>query len=105
MGIFSGHVHNYERTYPIANGKVTSTSYHNAPSYMEVIVGDAGQPEGVSKFNTTGPFADWSVVRYDAGNGFSTVKVTPTSFTMVHREAKRDGTLGKIIDSFTLTKS
>lgn len=99
----SGHVHNYERTYPVAQGKVASTSYHNAPSYMEVIVGNGGQPEQTVPFNTTGPFADWSAKRYD-GYGFSLVNVSPKTFKMTHYEAKLDGSLGRVIDEFTLSK-
>ena len=54
----SGHVHNYERTYPVAHGKRTSTSYHNAPSFFQIIIGNAGQPEVPTEFNP-GPYPDW----------------------------------------------
>ncbi|RCH96017.1 hypothetical protein CU097_011539 [Rhizopus azygosporus] len=98
----SGHVHNYERTYPVAHGKVTSKSYHNAPSFFQLIIGNAGQPEGPAPFGN-GPFPDFSAVRYE-GYGFSTFKVSPTSLEMIHRKANLDGTLGGIIDHFTVTK-
>ncbi|KAG0176989.1 hypothetical protein DFQ29_005370 [Apophysomyces sp. BC1021] len=99
----SGHVHNYERTYPVAKGLTTSTSYHNAPSFFQLLVGNGGQPEGAVPFNKTGPYPDWSVVRY-GGYGFSTIKVSPTSMEIKHHEAKMDGHLGRLIDNFTVTK-
>ncbi|KAI7884965.1 Metallo-dependent phosphatase [Lichtheimia hyalospora FSU 10163] len=101
--VIAGHVHNYERTLPVAKGQVTCQSYHQPNSYVQVIVGNAGQPEGAESFNTTGPWADWSAKRY-GGNGFSTVKVTPQSFSMTHHQANQDGTLGSVIDSFTISK-
>lgn len=70
---------------------------------MHIVVGNAGQPEGFESFNATGPWAAWSAKRY-GGNGFSTVKVTPESFSMIHHQANQDGTLGSVIDSFTISK-
>ncbi|KAF7731024.1 hypothetical protein EC973_001070 [Apophysomyces ossiformis] len=99
----SGHVHNYERTYPVAKGLRTSTIYHNAPSFFQLLIGNGGQPEGAVQFNKTGPYPDWSAVRYD-GYGFSTIKVSPTSMEIKHHEAKLDGRLGRLIDEFTITK-
>lgn len=98
----SGHVHNYERSYPVANDTRTATSYKNAPSYVQVITGDAGQPEGGSGF-ASGPYKDWSAVRY-SGYGFSTVRVSPTELTLTHHEAKEDGSLGRVVDEFTISK-
>ncbi|ORY93554.1 Metallo-dependent phosphatase-like protein [Syncephalastrum racemosum] len=100
--LLTGHVHNYERTYPVANDSRTAESYKNAPSYMQVITGNAGQPEGGAEF-TSGPYKDWSAVRY-SGYGFSTVRVSPTELTLTHHEAKKDGSLGRVIDEFTISK-
>ncbi|KAG1057141.1 hypothetical protein G6F46_001024 [Rhizopus delemar] len=81
----SGHVHNYERTYPVAH-----------------VIGNAGQPEGPSAFED-GPFPDYSAFRYDS-YGFSTFKVTPTSLHIIHHKANPNGSMGSIIDYFTVTK-
>ncbi|KAI8345347.1 Metallo-dependent phosphatase-like protein [Blakeslea trispora] len=99
---YSGHVHNYERTYPVAHGKRTSTSYHNAPSFFQIIIGNAGQPEGPTEFNP-GPYPDWSARRY-ASYGFSTFHVSPHALNIVHHQANVDGSLGGIVDQITVTK-
>lgn len=98
----SGHVHNYERTYPVAKNRRTATSYHNAPSFFQIVIGNAGQPEGATPFGP-GPFYDWSVTRY-GGYGFSTFDVSPTALHIVHHQAQTDGSLGGIIDEFSVTK-
>jgi hypothetical protein len=66
------------------------------------VIGNAGQPEGPSAFED-GPFPDFSAFRYDS-YGFSTVKVTPTSLHIVHHKANPNGSMGPIIDYFTVTK-
>ncbi|KAI8373126.1 Metallo-dependent phosphatase-like protein [Radiomyces spectabilis] len=99
----SGHVHNYERTYPVTNGTVTARTYTDAPSLFHLVVGNAGQPERPDLFNSTGPYADWSAFRFD-GYGYTDIKVTPTSLELIHRETKTDGTLGDIVDRVTVTK-
>jgi len=39
--IFAGHVHAYERTHPVLNGKLATS-----PSYIEINIGDGGNREG-----------------------------------------------------------
>ncbi|CAO3653658.1 unnamed protein product [Mucor hiemalis] len=97
----SGHVHNYERTYPVYKNKQTATSYHNAPSLFQIVIGNAGQPEGPTSF--TAPYPEWSAVRYGS-YGLSTFRVTPTALHIVHRAALTDGSLGDVIDQFSVTK-
>ncbi|CEP17620.1 hypothetical protein [Parasitella parasitica] len=63
----SGHVHNYERTYPVSKGNLITKSYHNAPSFFQIVIGNAGQPEGATQFGD-GPFPAWSATRYDKLN-------------------------------------
>ncbi|GAA5815790.1 hypothetical protein MFLAVUS_009305 [Mucor flavus] len=98
----SGHVHNYERTYPVSNNKRVSTSYHNAPSFFQIVIGNAGQPEGPTAFGE-GPFFDWSATRYGS-YGFSTFKVSPSALLITHYQAHEDGTVGNIVDQFSVTK-
>ncbi|KAG2224631.1 hypothetical protein INT45_007876 [Circinella minor] len=100
----TGHVHNYERTLPVAQGKVAGNgALHNAASYVEVINGNAGPPEATVMFNTTGPYEDWSAVRYDS-YGYSSVTVSPCFLEFTHHQVHLDGSLGNIVDRFTLTK-
>ncbi|KAK4517152.1 uncharacterized protein ATC70_000483 [Mucor velutinosus] len=98
----SGHVHNYERTYPVSKGNLITKSYHNAPSFFQIVIGNAGQPEGPTQFGD-GPFPAWSAKRYGSF-GFSTFRVTPTTMNIVHHQANVDGTLGGVIDQFTVSK-
>lgn len=98
----SGHVHSYERTYPVSKGKLVTKSYHNAPSFFHIVIGNGGQPEGPAQFGD-GPFPDWSATRY-TGYGFSTFRVTPTTVNIVHHQANVDGSLGGVIDQFTVSK-
>mmetsp|Transcript_3485 Transcript_3485/g.12698 ORF Transcript_3485/g.12698 Transcript_3485/m.12698 type:complete len:141 (+) Transcript_3485:826-1248(+) len=95
-----GHLHNYERTYPVLNGSVTSKSYDKPPSTVHVVAGMAGDNEGL----TPGFFKDtpaWSAVR-KAVLGY--VKVTVASATELQWEyiSAEDGTTQ---DSFTLTRA
>ncbi|KAI9261716.1 Metallo-dependent phosphatase-like protein [Sporodiniella umbellata] len=99
----SGHVHNYERTYPVANGKVTSKSYDNPPSMFQLVIGNGGQPEGADKFDEK-KVPDFSALRY-SGYGFSTFRITPTTMEIVHRKTLESGAMGDIVDSITITKN
>jgi len=54
-----GHVHDYERTYPLYQGKVMSTSYDNAPAPVHIVNGAAGNREGNDN-NFQKPSPDWS---------------------------------------------
>lgn len=98
-----GHRHNFERTYPVLKGKLSSTSYHNAPSPFEYLVGNSGNYELTIPFNTTGPFPDWSASRY-SGYGYSTVKATKHSLELTHWGVSNNGTNDHIVDYVIVTK-
>ncbi|KAI7890591.1 Metallo-dependent phosphatase-like protein [Mucor mucedo] len=98
----SGHVHNYERTYPVSKNKRIATSYHNSPSFFQIVIGNAGQPEGATPFGP-GPYNDWSAKRYGS-YGFSTFDVSRTAIHITHYQAHTDGSLGDVIDKFSVTK-
>eukprot|EP01091_Cochliopodium_minus_P006345 TRINITY_DN1622_c0_g2_i1.p1 TRINITY_DN1622_c0_g2~~TRINITY_DN1622_c0_g2_i1.p1 ORF type:complete len:422 (+),score=100.11 TRINITY_DN1622_c0_g2_i1:404-1669(+) len=46
---FAGHVHNYQRNYPIYNNTVVSNEYNNPNATIYIISGAAGQKEGLEK--------------------------------------------------------
>ncbi|KAI8086736.1 Metallo-dependent phosphatase-like protein [Halteromyces radiatus] len=100
----AGHVHNYERTYPLSNDTLQSTSYHNPPSFFQVINGNAGNPGAPTPFSPDDPHADWSAKRYGSF-GFSEFKVSPTTLKLTHHAVNTDGSLGQIIDQVSVTKS
>ncbi|ORZ15314.1 Metallo-dependent phosphatase-like protein [Absidia repens] len=100
----AGHVHNFERTYPIANNTLQSTSYRDPPSFFQVINGNAGQPEGPSAFAEGDPHANWSATRYGS-YGFSEFAVSPQSLELTHHAINTDGSLGNVVDYVKVTKT
>ncbi|CDH48539.1 isoform c [Lichtheimia corymbifera JMRC:FSU:9682] len=102
----SGHVHSYERTWPVSDNRATSMDYENPSSLVALIVGNAGEAEGNAEYNPAvaeEEFPDWKAFHY-GGYGFSSVKVSPSSLEFTHTEAKLDGSLGRVIDQFTIHK-
>lgn len=99
-----GHKHNYERTFPVRNNTLLTTSYHNAPSFFQVITGNAGNYEGPDQFDNTNPLPDWLGHRFQ-GYGFSTVQVSPHHLDLHHYQANIDGTLGKLQDHVRVSKT
>lgn len=96
-----GHVHNYERSYPIYEGNRTSTSYVNPSGLVHVIVGNAGCPEGVEKdFSKHQP--EWSAYRYDESTGYGVLKVAGKSQMTWTFHSSVDGA---VKDTFTITKN
>lgn len=91
----------------MARGQVTSTSYENAPSYFQLIIGNAGNYEQNQPFQgtATDPFytGPWSAFRY-VGYGLSTVSVTQDTLSFVHWQVEKDGSRGSPIDQFTAKK-
>lgn len=102
----SGHVHSYERTWPVSDNRATSMDYENPSSLVALIVGNAGEAEGNAEYNPAvaeEEFPDWKAFHY-GGYGFSSVKASPSSLEFTHTEAKLDGSLGRVIDQFTIHK-
>ena len=52
--VMSGHLHSYERTYPVRDGNVTGTSYLFPTAPVYCINGAAGQREGMNDFRRRG---------------------------------------------------
>ncbi|KAI8981413.1 Metallo-dependent phosphatase-like protein [Pilobolus umbonatus] len=96
-----GHTHHYERTCPVANGLITSTAYHNAPSFFQLVIGDGGQPEPDPSF--TGNLTSFSAKRFE-GFGFSTFTLSKNTLRSKHYQVNVDGSLGRVIDDFKVTK-
>jgi hypothetical protein len=101
--MYSGHKHNYERTYPLKDSNAVSASYHNSPSFLQVITGNAGNHEGPESF-TEAEVPSWLGHRYE-GYGFTSLQVSPQFLDIQHIEANVDGSFGNIIDQVRLSKS
>ena len=105
-GLLSGHVHSYERTFPVSgnyslnsNASVVS-SYVNAPHPVHVITGAAGNGESVDPF--TGESYAWSFSAFRSlDHGYSRLTVqnaTHLEVDFFSVDQARD------IDAFTLVK-
>jgi len=95
---FAGHLHNYERTYPLLNGTVHG-GYQNATATVHAVVGMAGCDEGLTNTWMT-PSPAWSAVR--------TAKLGYGRFTAHDRRSLTfeyvSSVDGSVFDNFTLTK-
>jgi len=93
-----GHLHNYERTYPVNKYKVQSKSYNPAVDTVHVVIGMAGDDEGLTYSWAKKP--SWSAVRHTE-LGYATVEVinaTNLRFEYVLSHS------GEISDSFELVR-
>lgn len=99
-----GHKHNYERTFPVRNNTLLTESYHNAPSFFQIITGNAGNYEGPDPFDDTNPLPTWLAHRYQ-GYGFSSIEVSPQHLNLYHYQSNLDGTLGKLQDRVRVSKT
>lgn len=99
----SGHRHGYERSFPVAGNKKMADQYHNAPSYFQVISGNAGNFDGPDPVNVTTLRDEWSA-RFYPGYGLTFVSVSPTGLNVSHWESRIDGEKGVEIDSVVVTK-
>lgn len=102
--LLSGHKHNYERTFPVRNDTVLTKSYHNAPSFFQVITGNAGNYEGGDVFDEDTEIPSWLGHRFQ-GYGFSTIEISPTHLDLHHYETHVDGTLGHLQDHVRMSKT
>lgn len=99
-----GHKHNYERTFPVKNDQLLTTSYHNSPSFFQVITGNAGNYEGPDQFDDTNPLPAWLGHRFQ-GYGYSSVTVSTHHLDLHHYETNIDGSLGSLQDHVRVSKT
>ncbi|KAG0187653.1 hypothetical protein DFQ28_006034 [Apophysomyces sp. BC1034] len=98
-----GHVHNYERTYPIVDDQLQSYSYLNPPSFFQVISGNSGNYHGIDPVGLSDSPPPWVAFRYH-GYGFSTININPTKLELFHWRSFPDGT-ASLEDKVTVIKS
>jgi len=68
----SGHVHAYERQYPVCNGALQQSNYVNPTCPVHIVNGAAGNIEGHTGF---GSQRDWNAYRNSADYGFGMLTV------------------------------
>lgn len=99
--VFVGHVHNYERSYPVAANIVFNTSYDNPKQPVYILNGAAGQNEGQDSIRKN---ESWAAAT-STDIGFSTMVFSGTAGTAVQVNQKFIRALdGTVVDDFTLTK-
>jgi hypothetical protein len=96
--VFHGHIHDYERLYSVANGKVMDKTYVNSPAPIYIVNGAAGNVEGHSSAGSAAVAAFVDDKHY--GYGFLNVVNATTLGWSFYSAA--DQTL---IDSITITKT
>ena len=69
-----GHVHNYERMYPVYNDTVYAFDYKNPKATIHLLSGAAGNIEGLDN-SFANPPPKWSAFNYGADYGYSSLTV------------------------------
>lgn len=103
--MFAGHVHHYERDYPIYQGQVESTSYVDPTATVHFLVGGAGNDEmdddqrrlvtapeeGEEEFGSEDSSSSFPAAAYSAGSPppSSAVEWVDPSREVVHRDNAR----------------
>jgi len=107
-----GHLHNFERSWPISgSGKVEQRSYTHAKSPVHVVIGGAGDNEGLTnrwENRSTEPFPrgnGWSAFHAGSVPSMGWARLTFQNSSWMRLEwvlsASADD---KVLDSFVLTK-
>jgi 3',5'-cyclic AMP phosphodiesterase CpdA len=97
-----GHVHSYERTYPVLHGEATGTNYTFPAAPVYAVNGAAGNREGQAPFEKV--VNPWSAVHTDDIGyvvlTFSDTATTQTMQSTFYRSLDRS-----VVDDFTLVKA
>uniref|UniRef100_A0A914EIA4 Purple acid phosphatase n=1 Tax=Acrobeloides nanus TaxID=290746 RepID=A0A914EIA4_9BILA len=102
--LFAGHVHGYERNYPIANGTVYKDGpnpYHNAKAPIHITTGSAGNQEGQDTTDYNCPPSPSSAQR-SLKYGYTLLHVY--NATHMHMEQISVADNGKVIDDIWIIK-
>eukprot|EP01090_Pellita_catalonica_P002048 TRINITY_DN11725_c0_g1_i2.p1 TRINITY_DN11725_c0_g1~~TRINITY_DN11725_c0_g1_i2.p1 ORF type:complete len:448 (+),score=66.84 TRINITY_DN11725_c0_g1_i2:102-1445(+) len=96
---FCGHVHSYERTYPVYHGK-RQGGYHNPAGLVEIVVGGAGNMEGlVTNYVTTN---EWSAKTFYETQSWGLLHVVSDKILKWELLSSADNS---VVDSVEITKS
>jgi len=95
----SGHVHSYERLYPIYNGVIGQFDYNNPRDITPIVIGNAGCMEGHNAFTQNQP--DYVAYRNNVDWGYGILNVDSESSLRFEMRRSDDNT---VADEFTLTR-
>lgn len=95
----AGHLHNYERTWPVFQGKVAAQSYTNPAAPVHIVIGMAGDDEGLTdKWETA---QSWTANKA-AKLGYAMLNFqSPTTMQFEYVLSET----GEVADNFTIVKS
>ncbi|KAL8570121.1 hypothetical protein ACOMHN_033800 [Nucella lapillus] len=97
--VIMGHIHHYERSYPVYKGKTAQKHYFNPPAPVHIVNGGAGNPEPNDP--TFLPSVDWRAwYNVTIKTGF--LLMTPSRSQLMFEYVMSDS--NEVIDSFTITK-
>ncbi len=102
--VFSGHVHNQERTFPVFNGSVVNSTdpndpYHNALGPVNIVSGNPSNAEGTNVFSS--PRQSWTAFR---SLSFGYTHLNVVNSTMLYIDVISPSLGGAIIDDVYITK-
>ncbi|CAI9722265.1 acid phosphatase type 7-like [Octopus vulgaris] len=96
----SGHVHHYERSYPVANNVVSSWNYHNPKAPVHLINGAGGNPEpNDESFYNKAKWRAFYVKGKDTGHVI--MEVFPKALHFQYIRSKDSA----VVDEFRLTRT
>jgi hypothetical protein len=93
----AGHVHSYERNWPVQNNVVCAKNYINPNCTVHIVNGAAGNIEGHASSQSPQPY---TAVSDTKGYGFAVMNITRNTFSMTFY----DNDVGAV-DSFEIVKS
>eukprot|EP00051_Salpingoeca_urceolata_P027595 m.482294 g.482294 ORF g.482294 m.482294 type:complete len:583 (-) comp22487_c0_seq1:276-2024(-) len=97
----AGHVHDYESTWPIVNGKKVGSSFHNPKGVVHITEGNGGVPGVPGTFAVKDCATDKSPWCRKHGSGGAYGRITAyNSTTLVYEHVQNNG--GNVTDVFTI---
>lgn len=103
---FVGHVHSYERTYPIAQNQTTGHSYNNPTAPVYIINGCGGNEEGLNPDNQwIQPQPSWSAFRFNQDWGYMVIEANVLSHSATLNMQFFASGDNKLRDAVVITKS
>jgi hypothetical protein len=99
--VMCGHVHNFERTFPVFNSTVVGQSCDNASAPVYFVNGGAGNPEGQAAFS--GPIHDWSAFKTTART-FQLYSVTTEGSVVTLVASTIQPKTGEVVDEIVITR-
>ncbi|KAG2372801.1 hypothetical protein C9374_013165 [Naegleria lovaniensis] len=106
-----GHVHAYERQYPIYNGTIEQDqlkdphNYINPQDTIYIVDGSGGSLGGMDPTHDFNTNIKWNYMRYNNDEGFGLLKIKRDSLTTFTVNFQQFNDRGEVIDYFTMRKT